>query len=95
MNGKKIAGSIAFYAGLTALWQLLYKAATDWFSLAKSYAIPYPAGVWKSFSSLLSEGTLLTAIGSSMVRVDWIRLPASLVFYSVLLSFTPNIWNAI
>jgi len=69
MNVKKTAGSIAFYAGLAALWQLLYTASTDWFSLAKSYAIPYPAGVWKSLTSLLSDGTLYTAAASSMARV--------------------------
>lgn len=69
MKAKKIAGSIAFFVGLIALWQLLYVAATDWFSWAKSYAFPHPAGVWESFVSLLSNGTLQAAIGSSILRV--------------------------
>jgi NitT/TauT family transport system permease protein len=69
MNVKKIAGSIAFYVGLIALWQLLYTASTDWFSWAKPYAIPHPSGVWKSITSLVSNGTLQTAIVNSMLRV--------------------------
>lgn len=69
MKIKKIAGSITFFIGLIILWQFLYMAATDWFSWAKSYAFPHPAGVWESFCSLLSNGTLQAAIGSSILRV--------------------------
>ncbi|MCI8771767.1 MAG: ABC transporter permease [Lachnospiraceae bacterium] len=60
---------MAFYVGLIALWQLLYTASTDWFSWAKPYAIPHPSGVWKSITSLVSNGTLQTAIVNSMLRV--------------------------
>jgi ABC-type nitrate/sulfonate/bicarbonate transport system, permease component len=69
MKIKKAAGSIVFFAGLIVLWQLLYVAATDWFEWAKPYAIPHPAGVWESILSLITNGTLQAAIGSSMVRV--------------------------
>lgn len=69
MKIKKAAGSIAFFIGLIILWQLLFLAATDWFGWAKPYAIPHPAGVWNSIITLLTNGTLLSAIASSMVRV--------------------------
>lgn len=42
MKAKKIAGSIIFVAAIIALWQLLYVAGTEWFSLFKPYAVPYP-----------------------------------------------------
>ena len=69
MKTKNIAGSIAFYTGLILLWQLLYTAATDWFHLAKSYAVPHPLGVLESILTLISNNTLQTAIISSMLRV--------------------------
>lgn len=69
MKTKKIAGSILFAVGLVALWQLLYMAATDWFEWAKPYAVPHPLGVCESFRTLLMNGTLLAAVGNSMLRV--------------------------
>ncbi len=69
MKTKRIAGSIVFFAGLIVLWQVLYIAATDWFQWAKPYAVPHPLGVCQSIAALISNGTLLTAIGSSMIRV--------------------------
>lgn len=69
MKIKKIIGSILFAVGLVALWQLLYVAATDWFDWAKPYAVPHPLGVWKSICSLMADGTLLSAVASSMLRV--------------------------
>lgn len=68
MKAKKIAGSIIFVVAIIALWQLLYVAGTEWFSLFKPYAVPYPLGVLKSFINLISSGTLFTAIGYSMMR---------------------------
>lgn len=69
MKVKRIMGSVLFAAGLLVLWQLLYISATDWFGWAKPYAVPYPAGVWKSACSLISDGTLLSAVWNSMLRV--------------------------
>lgn len=69
MKVKKIIGSVLFVAGLLLLWQLLYLASVDWFGWAKPYAVPHPAGVWESLTALLSDGTLLTAVLSSMLRV--------------------------
>ncbi len=69
MKLKKILGSILFTIALLLLWQLLYTACVDWFSLAKPYAVPSPSGVWESFLRLLMDGTLLFAIGSSLLRV--------------------------
>ncbi len=69
MKVKKIIGSIIFAVGLVALWQLLYVAATDWFEWAKPYAVPHPLGVWKSICALAMNGTLLSAVVNSMLRV--------------------------
>lgn len=69
MNKKRIAGNILFFVGLILLWQLLYTAACDWFSWAKPYAIPNPAGVIRCFLLLLLDKTLLSAIWGSMLRV--------------------------
>lgn len=69
MKVKKIIGSVLFAVGLVALWQLLYVAATDWFDWAKPYAVPHPLGVWKSICTLTVNGTLLSAVASSMLRV--------------------------
>lgn len=69
MKVKKIIGSVLFAVGLIALWQLLYVAATDWFDWAKPYAVPHPLGVWKSICALTVNGTLLSAVASSMLRV--------------------------
>lgn len=69
MRIRKAAGSIIFAVGLIALWQFLYVAATDWFGWAKPYAVPNPAGVWNSICSLTQDGTLLSAVASSMLRV--------------------------
>ena len=68
MKTKNMLGSLAFYAGLIALWQFLYTFATDWFHLAKPYAVPHPLGVLQSISTLVSNHTLQTAILSSIFR---------------------------
>lgn len=69
MKIRKIAGSILFFLGLVLAWQLLYVAATDWSGWAKPYAVPHPAGVWKSAGILIKNGTLLAAVRGSMLRV--------------------------
>lgn len=69
MKTRKILGSILFFIGLLAVWQLLYMAATDWFAWAKPYAVPHPAGVAKSAKALLINGTLFAAVAKSMLRV--------------------------
>lgn len=69
MKLKKYAGNILFFVGLILLWQLLYTAACDWFGWAKPYAVPSPVGVFNCIVLLFSNGTLLTAIGSSLLRV--------------------------
>lgn len=36
---RRILGSVLFFIGLIAFWQLLYVAATDWMEWAKPYAV--------------------------------------------------------
>lgn len=69
MKLKKIAGNLLFFLLLILLWQLLYTAACDWFHWAKPYAMPSPSGVATCIVDLSSDGTLLTAIASSLLRV--------------------------
>lgn len=69
MKTRRLTGSILFFIGLLAVWQLLYVAATDWFEWAKPYAVPHPAGVVQSAKTLLANGTLIAAVGKSMLRV--------------------------
>ena len=45
-------------------------ASCDWFHWAKPYAVPSPAGVVDCIVHLLSNGTLLTAIAGSLLRVS-------------------------
>ncbi len=69
MKTRKILGTILFFIGLLAVWQLLYIAATDWFAWAKPYAVPHPAGVAQSAKTLLMNGVLVAAVAKSMLRV--------------------------
>ena len=69
MNRKKFSANLLFFIGLLFLWQLLYTAACDWFDWAKPYAIPNPVGVLGCIMRLLLNGTLIAAIGSSLLRV--------------------------
>lgn len=68
MKIKKIAGSVVFAIALVLIWQLLYMAGTEWLGLVKSYAVPNPPGVWNSFVRLIMDGTLILAIGKSILR---------------------------
>lgn len=69
MKKHKVMGSVLFYVGLIAVWQLLYVAATSWFQWVKPYAVPQPAGVVQSVLGLLKNGTLLAAAVKSILRV--------------------------
>lgn len=69
MKAKQLMGSILFVIGFIALWQLLYAASTDWFGWAKPYAVPHPLGVCQTIVNLTKDGTLFSAIISSMLRV--------------------------
>lgn len=69
MKAKQLMGSILFVAGFIALWQLLYAASTDWFGWAKPYAVPHPLGVCQTIVNLTKDGTMFSAIISSMLRV--------------------------
>ena len=69
LKPKKIIGSILFIVGLILFWQLLYVASTQWFGWMKPYAFPYPKGVYESFISMLTNGTLFMAIAQSFSRV--------------------------
>lgn len=69
MKAKQLMGSVLFVIGFIALWQLLYVASTDWFGWAKPYAVPHPLGVCQTIVNLTKDGTLFSAIISSMLRV--------------------------
>lgn len=69
MRVRDLLGSIIFAAGLIALWQFLYVLSTQWLKVAKPYAVPYPLGVLETVQRLVTDGTLVSAVVSSMLRV--------------------------
>ncbi len=68
MKINKILQQFLFLLGIVVLWQLLYFVVVDVLDIWKPYAMPSPAGVWKSLVRLVENGTLLAAIGNSLLR---------------------------
>lgn len=62
------AGEIIFLAGVVCLWQICYLIGVEGLGVWKSYAMPSPGGVWECFVRMLKEGTLVSAIGNSLLR---------------------------
>lgn len=54
--------------GVVIVWQLFYTLGVDVLSLWKAYAMPSPSGVAKSLGQLVQNGSLLPAIGFSLLR---------------------------
>ena len=65
---SNITGEILFLLGVILLWQILYMIGVDGFGIWKAYAMPSPSGVWNSFTEMIKQGTLLSAIGNSLLR---------------------------
>ena len=65
---SNIAGEILFLLGIIILWQIFYVAGVDGLGIWKAYAMPSPVGVWNSFVEMMKQGTLLVAIGNSILR---------------------------
>ena len=65
---SNIAGEILFLFGIIILWQIFYVAGVDGLGIWKAYAMPSPVGVWNSFVEMMKQGTLLAAIGNSLLR---------------------------
>lgn len=65
---KKIMEKAVFFGVIVVVWQLLYTVGTGALGIWKSYAMPSPLGVWECFLRLLGDGTLFSAIGSSLLR---------------------------
>lgn len=61
-------GVFIFLCILILLWQLFYWVSVDIFAFCKSYAVPSPLGVGERFVELCSDGTLLSAVGNSLLR---------------------------
>ena len=65
---SNITGEILFLLGVILLWQILYMIGVDGLGIWKAYAMPSPVGVWNSFVEMMKQGTLLAAIGNSILR---------------------------
>ena len=65
---SNITGEILFLLGVILLWQILYMIGVDGLGIWKAYAMPSPSGVWNSFTEMIKQGTLLSAIGNSLLR---------------------------
>lgn len=68
MNTKKLLQQISFLLAVILIWQLIYIVGVDVLEIWKSYAMPSPAGVWKSFCRLIGDGSLLNATWNSLLR---------------------------
>ena len=62
---SNITGEILFLLGVILLWQILYMIGVDGLGIWKAYAMPSPIGVWNSFTEMIKQGTLLSAIGNT------------------------------
>ncbi len=67
-KATKLLQQLLFLLGVVVLWQLLYFVGVDVLDIWKPYAMPSPAGVWKSLLRLVESGTLFAAIGNSLLR---------------------------
>lgn len=63
-----IIQEIIFLAAIVVLWQVIYLVGVEGLSIWKAYAMPSPAGVWESFLDLMQDGSLLSAVGYSLLR---------------------------
>lgn len=61
-------GVFIFLCILILFWQLFYWVSVDIFAFCKPYAVPSPLGVGERFVELCSDGTLLSAIGNSLLK---------------------------
>ena len=65
----KILKVLAVAAIAIGLWQLLYWLLVDKLEAVKSYVLPSPLGVCKSYGKLIANNTLFAGIGRSMQRI--------------------------
>ena len=59
---------ILFLCILVAIWQGGYWLGVECLNIWKPYAVPTPLGVGERFWELLSNGTLVEAVGNSLLR---------------------------
>lgn len=88
---SKFVQQLVFFLGIIVLWQIVYMVGVDVMGIWKSYAMPSPEGVWRSFVFLISDGALFKAVGSSLLR-GGIGYGISLVIGGVL-GFLMNHFN--
>lgn len=69
---KNIRGSaleeVLFLFGVILLWQLVYFVGVDQLGVWKSYSMPSPTGVFRSFYKMILDGSLPAATGKSLLR---------------------------
>ena len=59
---------IILLIALIVIWQLLYFLFVNVLEVFKPYAVPSPSGVWECLIKLSANGTLLKALGNSLLR---------------------------
>ncbi|MDO4633914.1 MAG: ABC transporter permease [Eubacteriales bacterium] len=60
--------SVLFFLILLLLWQGAFWLLVDVLALCKAYALPSPVGVLERLITLTGNGTLLRAVGNSLLR---------------------------
>lgn len=70
MKNKKrtILGTIIFYVGLLAIWQIVYVLGTQVLEVWKEYSFPNIKGIVIRFGELISDGSIQMAVVSSIAR---------------------------
>lgn len=67
-NKTKILGTILFYAGILAMWQIVYILGTRTFAIWKPYSFPNIKSIVVRLGELTADGSLQKAILSSLGR---------------------------
>lgn len=65
---KRLGEGLFFAVVLIGLWQLFYILFVDALEVWKSYSVPSPLGVVVRFFELVANGTLISALGYSIIR---------------------------
>lgn len=69
-SGKRqtIPGTVLFFTGLLALWQIIFWLGTEVLEIWESYTFPNIAGIVERFIELWNDGTIIESIGYSLGR---------------------------
>lgn len=65
---KAILNKVYFYCMLLGLWAVLFWLGVDVFHIWKTYSMPSPWGALNALWILMADGSLVIALGASLIR---------------------------